>query len=190
MNARELANKLGEHPNTIYNKIKEGKIRAVKNGKSYEVDDRDAYDLINNKFYKDNKVHGEEIINSQLRYLEEERRVMFRLFITEMGYNFCEEYDKAFNQLDELRWNSADDQPIVIETVNKLMDEFEYSEANECLQEYHRLNQAIEVLTKSKENLKFHIANDRKWKEVELINVTLEKQGKEPSKIKNLLEHM
>lgn len=186
VNARELASKLGEHPNTIYNKIKEGKIKATKNGKSYEVDDRDAYDLINKKFYKDNKIHGEKIINSQLKYLNDEKRGMFRLFITEMS-NMCEAFDKAFNQLDELEWSNFDDNPIIIETVEKLMDEFEFSEAYDCLQEYYKLKQTIEVLNRQKESLKFHIANDKRWREVESIN---KKLGQERAKIKDLLEHL
>ncbi len=46
MNAKELAEKSGMHENTIRNMIKRGELRAVKSGKSYEIEEGQAQKLI------------------------------------------------------------------------------------------------------------------------------------------------
>ena len=46
MNAKELAEKSGMHENTIRNMIKRGELRAEKSGKSYEIEEKQAQELI------------------------------------------------------------------------------------------------------------------------------------------------
>ena len=86
MNAKELAEKLGVHYNTIYKKIKAGDLNAKKIGKSYEVDDIDAYNLIQEKIIKENQI---KFFND---YID-------RLKIADVEDMFeIEEYLKIFNE--------------------------------------------------------------------------------------------
>lgn len=52
MNAKELAQRIGVHENTIRNMIRDGRLKAEKKGKSYEVDKEQAQELIIRHLYK------------------------------------------------------------------------------------------------------------------------------------------
>lgn len=60
MNARELAKMLNLHPNTIYTMIKEGKIRAEKIGKSFDIPQGEVNILLANKYGSDLNAESEK----------------------------------------------------------------------------------------------------------------------------------
>ena len=168
INAKELADRLGKHPNTIYKDIEKGKIPATKVGKSYEIDDKVAFNLMNKEMRNKTGNNAKQVLSIQSEVLKHERRGYFASFLLEIG-DLLEEYYKAWDTLDRLEWNCWDYQPVMIETLEKLINDFEKGKAVEYLQEYKKITDAIEITEKNKENLTFKVFLDFRKKEFEKI---------------------
>lgn len=84
MNAKELANKLGVHYNTVYKKIKNGEIEAKKIGKTYEVDNYIAQKMIVDKISENMHKQMNRQIGFIIGFLNEKKIEEFEMLMQSM----------------------------------------------------------------------------------------------------------
>lgn len=142
MNARELADKLGKHPNTIYKDIKSGKIKATKVGKSYEVDDRVAHSMIIKHIYNKSDVVTNQVISSLIDSLEEEKRRSFGEFLMHI-HPIAEKYMATIDSLEGWELENMCDNPIVIDAEIKAIEEYERKEKEPWSKEYRNVRDLL-----------------------------------------------
>ncbi len=169
INAKELADILGKHPNTIYKDIEKGKIPATKIGKSYEIEDKIVSVLVNKEMRNKTGNNAKQVLSIQTETLKHERRCYFSYFLQELK-ELIEEFDDAWDTLDRLDWNVWDYQPIMIETLEKLINDFEKGKAFEYFKEYQKITDAVEITEKIKEEIPFKVFLDAQRKEFEKKN--------------------
>ena len=209
MNAKELANKLGVHYNTIYKKIKEGDLKANKVGKSYEVDDIDAYDLIQAKMFSLSTKEIEFGMDVILNFLKEERRSNFRFFLQDTE-SIVEKYNKSVDEVDELCMNSFWLEPNVIEcledgivTFKKIEGErvskcsfgdtilkFENYSPKEYLEKMEKIENAISVIEEFREDIITEFKFKKREKDHMEIKKKLNKSDENGILIKDVLENI
>lgn len=173
MNAKELAEKMGVHYNTIRKKIDKGELKATKKGRSYEIDDEQAFKLIREKKYK---LSSNEILFSMdiiLNFLREEERECFRFFVQGMD-KIAEKYNDAVDQVDELDLNSFWLKDNVIDVLDKGMEEFivgtkHSGSPKENYEKMKKIKGAIEILEEFKDDIVFRFTMKKQFKEYEEI---------------------
>lgn len=209
MNAKELAEKLGVHYNTIYKKIKAGDLNAKKMGKSYEVDDIDAYNLIQEKIFSLSTKEIEFGIDVILNFLNEEKRSNFRFFLQGIE-KILDKYNKSVDEVDELSMNSFWLQPNVIECLEDGIVEFKKLEGkriskynfgdstlkieNYSIKEYienmEKIENTISVIEKFKKNIISEFKIKKRNQEYIKIKNKLNKSNEDGILIKDFLENI
>lgn len=164
MNAKTLADKLGKHPNTIYKDIKEGKIKATKVGKSYEIDDRVAHSMIVNHIYKNSKDSTDLIMDTFIEELESSKIMAFMRFLDEMDcINYmCKQVTDKFEDWEWENINENKDFIEVAKTAIKIFENGDYDNfegeiisAKMHLDEYQRIRDSIEVIKENKTHFQY-----------------------------------
>ncbi len=209
MNAKELANKLGVHYNTIYKKIKDGDLKANKVGKSYEVDDRDAYNLIQAKMFSLSTKEIEFGIDVILDFLNEEKRCNFRFFLQDTE-SIVEKYNKSVDEVDDLCMNSFWLEPNVIECIEdgiitfKKIEGERVSKCNlgnttlkienyspkEYLEKMEKIENAISVIEEFREDIITEFKFKKREKDHMEIKKKLNKSDENGILIKDVLENI
>lgn len=87
MNAKDVAEILNVHPNTIYNGIREGKIRAEKQGKSFEIPDHEVRIMLMKKFH--NEMDEKNRKSAQFLINESDQRIERLLGMLHMEIEFA-----------------------------------------------------------------------------------------------------
>lgn len=159
MNAKTLADKLGKHPNTIYKDIKSGKIKATKVGKSYEVDDIVAHNMIVRHIYDKSSGVTDQVMNTLIEKLEEEKRRSFSEFLMHI-LPIAGEYMNVIDSLEDWELENMSDNPIVIDAEIKAIEKFERKmqqdwddkprNVRSMLETYEKTKKAIEVVKENK----------------------------------------
>lgn len=185
MNARELAEKLGKHPNTIYKDIKSGKIKATRVGKSYEIDDHVAFSMIIDKIYEKSSGVTDQVINTLIDQLEEEKRRAFGEFLMYI-YPIAEMYRDVIHSLEDWELENMCDNPIVIEAELRAIEEYERKEKppweeepqsiRDRLEQYERVVSAIEVVKENQIFAKFKENSIAQFSRFEEVKKKLNKE--------------
>ena len=196
INARELAEKLGKHPNTIYKDIRSGKIKATRVGKSYKIDDSLAYSMIMRKIYEKSSDITDQVINTLINELEDEKRRAFGEFLMYI-HPIAQQYMDVVNSLEDWELENMIDNPIVIDAENIAIEEYERKikepfekkakSIRDRLEQYERTASAIEVVKENKifaeyaENRRAHFS---KYEEIKI------KLNKEDITHKDIVENI
>lgn len=196
MNARELADKLGKHPNTIYKGIKNGEIKATRVGKSYEVDERVAHDMIVEQIYNKSDSVTNQVMSSLINELEEEKRRCFSEFLSYIYY-IADKYMEVIDGLEDWELENMSNNPIVIETINKSIYEYERKikepwdkkprTIREMLLDYENIVSAIEII---KENNFFVKCAEHRRNQFSKYDEIKKKLNKEELTIKEFNENI
>lgn len=107
MSVKDSANFIGVHTNTIYEWIKEGKLRADKEGKNYKINHMDVLDIYSSKSRvtkdKDTLVSIQNVKEETLEILNTKCFSLIKdmEFLIEKVTNLNEKYFKDLNQFNE-----------------------------------------------------------------------------------------
>ena len=139
--------------------IKNGKIKDIRVGKSYEVDEEVAHDMIVNHIYKKSDSVTDQVMSSLIEQLEEEKRRSFSEFLSHI-YPIAKKYMEVIDNLEDWELENMIVNPIVIDAEKKAIDEYErkikepWSKKSrtirDMLLDYENTVNAIEVVKENK----------------------------------------
>lgn len=196
INARELAEKLGKHPNTIYKDIRNGKIKANRVGKSYEIDDSLAHSMIIRQIYDQSSNRTDQVINTLIEALEAEKRRSFGEFLMYI-HPIAQDYMDAVNSLEDWELENMLDNPIIIDAEIKAIEEYERKikepfekkskNIRDRLEQYERTVSAIKVV---KENKFFAECEELRKAQFSMYEEIKKKLNKEDITTKDIVENI
>lgn len=129
LSVKQSADFIGVHTNTIYDWIKEGKLRADKEGKSYKINHMDALDIYTSKTRVDEDKQA--IVSTQIVKKEAKtvlhtkcHRLLFNMqrWINEV-IEHNEEYSKKMNEMHKNEPDTLKQSSTHLELFEKLEDE-------------------------------------------------------------------
>ncbi|SEG88983.1 DNA binding domain-containing protein, excisionase family [Bacillus sp. ok061] len=99
MNAKEVAKMLGAHPNTIYKMIKNGEIKAVKQGKSFDIPSIEVNKLMVSKHSVDTNKETEKGAYALIQHFENKMYSEFSRIAIDC-YGVAQDFLKMKNEED------------------------------------------------------------------------------------------
>lgn len=141
LSVKQAADFIGVHTNTIYDWIKEGKLRADKEGKCYKINHMDALDIYTSKTRVDED--KEAIVSTQI--VKEEAKKVLNI----KGFRLLSNMERWLNEVAECNKELSRKREEIIKNEHDII-----KKSNSYLELYEKLDDdKIEILVKAREEI-------------------------------------